>query len=233
MELQPAPNAAGAAEDRVTALARAKLAEFQRLKGIENPMTLEDAKASHHKLYKSLLAEAAAEVEGSKENVHPNTPMRPPPPASAPSPAPAPRRKPPAPRRPAQPPKRGGGRRRKRNDSDDDSDFAPDSDEEEDDEDDEEEDDDHEDEDDEDVPKAAPKPKVAPKPKAAPKSKAALPPTGGELWSDDDEPEAPPPLLCEAAKAGNVDELRRLLDAGAKIDETDGAGRTALMLVSV
>ena len=99
MVLQPATNAAGAADDRVTALARAKLAEFQRLKGIENPMTLEDAKASHHKLYKSLLAEAAAEVEGSKENVHPNTPMRPPPPASAPSPAPAPRRNLPAPRR--------------------------------------------------------------------------------------------------------------------------------------
>ena len=99
MVLQPATNAAGAADDPVTALARAKLAEFQRSKGIENPKTLEDVKASHHKLYNSLLAEAAAEVEGSKENVHPNTPMRPPPPASAPSPAPAPRRKLPAPRR--------------------------------------------------------------------------------------------------------------------------------------
>ena len=63
MELQPAPNAAGAADDRVTALARAKLAEFQHLKGIENPMTLEDAKASKPKIYKSLLREAAAELQ--------------------------------------------------------------------------------------------------------------------------------------------------------------------------
>ena len=62
---------------------------------------------------------------------------------------------------------------------------------------------------------------------------AALPPTGGDSSSDDDEPKAPQLLLCKAAKAGNVDELRRLLDAGAKIDETDGAGRTALMFVSV
>ena len=58
MVLQPATNAAGAADDRVTALARAKLAEFQRSKGIENPKTLEDVKASHHKLYKSLLTSA-------------------------------------------------------------------------------------------------------------------------------------------------------------------------------
>ena len=34
----------GAAEDRVTALVRAKLDKFQRSMGVENPMTLEQAK---------------------------------------------------------------------------------------------------------------------------------------------------------------------------------------------
>ena len=38
MVLQPATNAAGAADDRVTALARTKLAEFQRVLGHENIM---------------------------------------------------------------------------------------------------------------------------------------------------------------------------------------------------
>ena len=96
-------------------------------------------------------------------------------------------------------------------------------------EDDEEDVDDYEDEDN--VPKAAPKSKAAPK--TVPKPQAALPPTGGDSSSDDGEPEAQPSLLCEAAKAGNADEIERLLDAGAKADETDGAGRPALMLASV
>ena len=50
-------------DDRVTALARAKLAEFQRVLGHENIMTLEEVQESQPEIHAKLLAEAAAELQ--------------------------------------------------------------------------------------------------------------------------------------------------------------------------